>query len=150
MRKRLLVAVLGMCGLVVGPAYPQSQPSNPTQQRVPDDRGQVPVFASPSWDAQRRPSTIAIEVALRRSTSRDAAPAEVARRSQGGKQAGIHRDRGRVRQSRSGDEVRSGVVTYVMWAITPEGRATNLGEVLLNEDKSKLNVTTELRHSASS
>ena len=33
MRKRLLVAVLGMCGLVVGPAYPQSQPSNPTQQR---------------------------------------------------------------------------------------------------------------------
>ena len=41
-------------------------------------------------------------------------------------------------------------MTYVMWAITPEGRATNLGEVLLNEDKSKLNVTTELRHSASS
>jgi outer membrane protein OmpA-like peptidoglycan-associated protein len=36
-------------------------------------------------------------------------------------------------------------LTYVMWAITPEGRATNLGEVLLNEDKSKLNVTTELQ-----
>jgi outer membrane protein OmpA-like peptidoglycan-associated protein len=36
-------------------------------------------------------------------------------------------------------------LTYVMWAITPEGRATNLGEVLLNEDRSKLNVTTELQ-----
>jgi hypothetical protein len=36
-------------------------------------------------------------------------------------------------------------LTYVMWAITPEGRATNLGEVLLNEDESKLNVTTELQ-----
>jgi outer membrane protein OmpA-like peptidoglycan-associated protein len=36
-------------------------------------------------------------------------------------------------------------LTYVMWAITPEGRATNLGEVLLNGDKSKLNVTTELQ-----
>ena len=34
-------------------------------------------------------------------------------------------------------------LTYVMWAITPEGRATNLGEVLLNGTKSKLNVTTE-------
>src|SRR5262245_53012856 len=36
-------------------------------------------------------------------------------------------------------------LTYVMWAISPEGRATNLGEVLLNGTKSKLNVTTELQ-----
>ena len=36
-------------------------------------------------------------------------------------------------------------LTYVMWAITPEGRATNLGEVILNGTKSKLNVTTELQ-----
>jgi len=36
-------------------------------------------------------------------------------------------------------------LTYVMWAITPEGRATNIGEVLLNGDKTKLNTTTELQ-----
>jgi outer membrane protein OmpA-like peptidoglycan-associated protein len=36
-------------------------------------------------------------------------------------------------------------LTYVMWAITPEGRATNLGEVLLNGTESKLNVTTEMQ-----
>jgi len=36
-------------------------------------------------------------------------------------------------------------LTYVMWAITPEGRATNLGEVILNGTKSKLNVTTEFQ-----
>jgi outer membrane protein OmpA-like peptidoglycan-associated protein len=36
-------------------------------------------------------------------------------------------------------------LTYVMWAITPEGRATNLGEVLLNGNESKLDVTTELQ-----
>ncbi len=36
-------------------------------------------------------------------------------------------------------------LTYVLWAITPEGRATNLGEVLLNGTESKLNVTTELQ-----
>jgi outer membrane protein OmpA-like peptidoglycan-associated protein len=36
-------------------------------------------------------------------------------------------------------------LTYVMWAITPEGRATNVGEVLLNNGKSKLDATTELQ-----
>ena len=32
-----------------------------------------------------------------------------------------------------------------MWAITPEGRATNLGEVILNGTESKLDVTSELQ-----
>jgi hypothetical protein len=37
-------------------------------------------------------------------------------------------------------------LTYVMWAITPEGRATNVGEVLLNGgSNSKLSATTELQ-----
>ena len=36
-------------------------------------------------------------------------------------------------------------LTYVMWAITPEGRATNVGEVLLNGNKTKLDATTELQ-----
>jgi len=36
-------------------------------------------------------------------------------------------------------------LTYVLWAVTPEGRATNLGEILLNGTSGKLNVTTELQ-----
>jgi outer membrane protein OmpA-like peptidoglycan-associated protein len=36
-------------------------------------------------------------------------------------------------------------LTYVMWAITPEGRATNVGEVLLNGTNSKLDATSELQ-----
>ncbi len=37
-------------------------------------------------------------------------------------------------------------LTYVMWAISPEGRAVNLGEVLVGDnDRSKLNVTTDLQ-----
>jgi outer membrane protein OmpA-like peptidoglycan-associated protein len=36
-------------------------------------------------------------------------------------------------------------LTYVLWAITPEGRTSNLGEILLNGSKGKLNVTTELQ-----
>lgn len=37
-------------------------------------------------------------------------------------------------------------LTYVLWAVTPEGRATNLGEVLPNDDgNAELNVTTNLQ-----
>jgi len=37
-------------------------------------------------------------------------------------------------------------LTYVMWAISPEGRPVNVGEVLVNEDRrSKLDVTTNLQ-----
>jgi len=37
-------------------------------------------------------------------------------------------------------------LTYVLWAISPEGRAVNVGEVLVGENhRSKLNVTTDLQ-----
>src|SRR5688572_28635792 len=36
-------------------------------------------------------------------------------------------------------------LTYVLWAITPEGRASNLGEIILDGDEGKLQVTTELQ-----
>ena len=37
-------------------------------------------------------------------------------------------------------------LTYILWAISPEGRAVNLGEVLVGgNSRSKLNVTTDLQ-----
>jgi outer membrane protein OmpA-like peptidoglycan-associated protein len=37
-------------------------------------------------------------------------------------------------------------LTYVLWAISPEGRAVNLGEVIVGgDDRSKLRVTTDLQ-----
>ena len=36
-------------------------------------------------------------------------------------------------------------LTYVLWAITPEGKANNLGELLLDGNKSKLQATTTLQ-----
>lgn len=36
-------------------------------------------------------------------------------------------------------------LTYVLWAVTPEGRTANLGEVLFGGTKSKLTVTTDLQ-----
>jgi len=36
-------------------------------------------------------------------------------------------------------------LTYILWAISPEGRAANLGEVLVGGSKSKLSVTTDFQ-----
>jgi outer membrane protein OmpA-like peptidoglycan-associated protein len=36
-------------------------------------------------------------------------------------------------------------LTYVLWAITPEGRPNNLGELILDGDDGKLDVTTQLQ-----
>jgi hypothetical protein len=37
-------------------------------------------------------------------------------------------------------------LTYILWAISPEGRAVNLGEILVgNNHRSKLDVTTDLQ-----
>jgi outer membrane protein OmpA-like peptidoglycan-associated protein len=39
-------------------------------------------------------------------------------------------------------------LTYVLWAITSDGRPVNLGELLLKNGRSKLNVTTKLQQFA--
>ena len=36
-------------------------------------------------------------------------------------------------------------LTYVLWAVTPEGRPVNLGEVLLDNGRAKLEVTSDLQ-----
>jgi outer membrane protein OmpA-like peptidoglycan-associated protein len=36
-------------------------------------------------------------------------------------------------------------LTYVLWAITPEGRSVNLGELVVGNKSSKLDVTTDLQ-----
>jgi outer membrane protein OmpA-like peptidoglycan-associated protein len=36
-------------------------------------------------------------------------------------------------------------LTYVLWAVTPEGRATNLGEVQRDDEDARVQVTTELQ-----
>jgi outer membrane protein OmpA-like peptidoglycan-associated protein len=36
-------------------------------------------------------------------------------------------------------------LTYVLWAITPEGRATNLGEIQVDDSDARVQVTTELQ-----
>lgn len=146
MRKRLLVAVLGSCGLIAGPAYSQSQPANPTQQRSSDDRERVPIYrvrvvarTTPAVNYRHRGGATTIDFRGTPLLPKARGEAKVESK-QGYIEIEVEFDN-LVPATKFGREY----LTYVMWAITPEGRATNLGEVLLNEDESKLNVTTELQ-----
>ena len=146
MRKRLLVVVLATCGMVVGPAYSQTRPSNPTQQRDGDDRDQVPVYrvrvvarTTPAINYRHRGGSTTIDFRGTPLLPKARGEAKVESK-QGYIEVEVEFDN-LVPATKFGPEY----LTYVMWAITPEGRATNLGEVLLNETESKLNVTTELQ-----
>jgi outer membrane protein OmpA-like peptidoglycan-associated protein len=145
MCKRLSVVVLAMCGLVVGPAY--SQPTNPTHQRDSDDRDQVPVYrvrvvarTTPAINYRHRGGSTTIDFRGTPLLPKARGEAKVESK-QGYIEIEVEFD-DLVPARKFGPEY----LTYVMWAITPEGRATNLGEILLNDEaESKLNVTTELQ-----
>jgi outer membrane protein OmpA-like peptidoglycan-associated protein len=146
MRTRLSLAVLGLAGLLAGPAYAQSSASNPTQQRISGDRDQVPVFrvtvvarTTPAINYRHRGGATKIDFRGTPLLPKARGEAKVESK-QGYIEIEVEFD-DLVPATRFGPEY----LTYVMWAITPEGRATNLGEVLLNDTKSKLNVTTELQ-----
>jgi len=53
-----------------------------------------------------------------------------------------------IRWTAAGNQVRGRVPHLRLWAITPEGRTSNLGEILLNGTKGKLDVTPSCRSSA--
>lgn len=46
---------------------------------------------------------------------------------------------------RPASEIGEGFLTYVLWAITPEGRPQNLGEFMLDGDDARLQAATELQ-----
>ena len=146
MRTRLSIVVLGLAGLLAGPAYAQSSTSNPTQQRISGDRDQVPVFrvtvvarTTPAINYRHRGGATKIDFRGTPLLPKARGEAKVESK-QGYIEIEVEFD-DLVPATKFGPEY----LTYVMWAITPEGRATNLGEVLLNDTKSKLNVTTELQ-----
>src|SRR5262245_6125513 len=138
------VALL-VCGAFVATASAQTAPRNPTQQR-PESREETPIYrvtvvgrTTPAINYRHRSG--ATKVDFRGTALMPEARGE----------AKVESKQGYIEIEVEFDELSSAskfgpeFLTYVMWAITPEGRATNLGEVLLNGSESKLNVTTELQ-----
>ena len=139
---RWLVLVVGFWGFSV---HAQAQQTNPSQVQV-EQQGNVPVFRVTVVSR-----TVTAVNYLHRSgaTKMDFQGTALMPRAHG--VAKVESKQGRIAidtkfadltpASQYGPEY----LTYVLWAITPEGRSINLGEILLNGSKSGVDVTTDLQ-----
>jgi outer membrane protein OmpA-like peptidoglycan-associated protein len=139
------VSVASVLALSGAGALAQDHPPNPTQQRTSRDE-RVPVFrvtvvarSTPAVNYRHRGGATTIGFRGTPLLPRARGEAKVESK-QGYTEIEVEFDN-LTPATKFGPEY----LTYVMWAITPEGRANNLGEVILTEDQSKLNVTTELQ-----
>ena len=142
-RMKIVSVFLTVCGLALGQA---PQAPNPTQQTV-ENVGATPIYritvvARTTKAINYNHRSGSTRIGFRGTALMPEARGEAKVES---KQGVIKID---AEMERLGPATQFGreYLTYVMWAITPEGRATNVGEVLLNHDgKTKLDATTELQ-----
>lgn len=143
MLSRIAAAVL-VSGLIAGPAFSQTAP-NPLQQPVAADADAKPVFrvtvvgrAVPA--VNYRPRRGDTELDMIGTGLMPRARGEIEVRGKSGYME-IDGDFDRIDPpTRFGAEY----LTYVMWAVTPEGRAVNLGELQIKDER-HVRVTTDLQ-----
>ncbi len=140
---RLASVFLTVCGLALAQA---PQAPNPTQQAI-DTGGSTPIYritvvARTTKAINYNHRSGSTRIGFRGTALMPEARGEAKMES---KQGVIKMD---ADMEKLGPATQFGqeYLTYVMWAITPEGRATNVGEVLVNHGgKTKLDATTELQ-----
>src|ERR1700693_2434152 len=141
---KLASVFLTVCGLALAQA---PQAPNPTQQQTIDNGASTPIYritvvARTTKAINYNHRSGATKIGFRGTALMPEARGEAKMES---KQGVIKMD---VDMEKLGPATQFGqeYLTYVMWAITPEGRATNVGEVLVNHGgKTKLDATTELQ-----
>lgn len=139
---KLLSMVLTLCGVLSAQA---PQAPKPAQQSVPQD-GSMPVYRVTVVARTTKAINYHHRSGFTRIDFRGTALMPEARG-----EARVESKQGVIKIDANMEKLQPATkfgpeyLTYVMWAITPEGRATNVGEVLLNGDKSKLNATSELQ-----
>ena len=148
-----IAAALVVLGFLAGSALSsglaaagQQTAPNPTQQTVVTPRGEMPVFrvtvvgrTIPAINYRPRSGDTRINFA----------GTTLMPKAEGW--ASIEGEKGYIKIDARFDELGAPMqfgreyLTYVLWAITPEGRANNLGELQVNGNDGKLEVTTELQ-----
>lgn len=138
-------ALLASAALTPGVAFSQAPP-NPTQQLVSVSDNQVPLFritvvgrTTPAINYRPRRGDTKVDLQGTALMPQAHGDAKVSG-EQGYMNVEAKFDRF-VSASSFGPEY----LTYVLWAVTPEGRATNLGEIQINGNDAKVKVTTELQ-----
>jgi outer membrane protein OmpA-like peptidoglycan-associated protein len=146
MSKRTAAALVVAGGLLAAPAFSQTTAPNPTQRDVAQPRPGTPVFrvtvvgrTVPTVNYRPRNGETQVDF-----LGTPLLP-------KGDGHATIKGEKGYITvdahfghlepPAKFGREY----LTYVLWAITPEGRATNLGEVQYDDSDAKIKVTTELQ-----
>jgi len=145
MFKRIAAVLLASAALAPGFVFSQTPP-NPTQQQVSVAEDQVPLFRITVVGR----TTPAINYRPRRGDTKvDFQGTALMPQAVG--QAKISGEQGYMNVEAQFDKFAaassfgSEYLTYVLWAVTPEGRATNLGELQIDGDDAKVKVTTELQ-----
>jgi len=144
MLSRTVSAVLVVGGLMAGPAFSQTAP-NPLQQRVTTDAEGRPVFRVTIVGR----TVPAVNYRPRRGdTELDMTGTALMPRARG--EIEVSGKKGYVEITGEFDRIdpptRFGpeYLTYVIWAVTPEGRAVNLGELQIKDER-RVRVTTDLQ-----
>ncbi len=138
---------LTVCGFALGPAALAQSPTapNPTQQSV--ENGATPIYritvvARTTKAINYNHRSGSTKIGFRGTALMPEARGEAKVQSE----QGVIKIDADMEKLGPATQFGQEYLTYVMWAITPEGRATNVGEVLLNKSgKTKLDATTELQ-----
>ncbi len=138
---------LTVCGFALGPAALAQSPTapNPTQQSV--ENGATPIYritvvARTTKAINYNHRSGSTRIGFRGTALMPEARGEAKVQSE----QGVIKINAEMEKLGPATQFGQEYLTYVMWAITPEGRATNVGEVLLNKSgKTKLDATTELQ-----
>lgn len=145
MLKRTAAVLLAGGVIFTAPAFSQT-PRNPTQTPVAITQDEVPVFRVTVVGR----SLPAINYRPRRGDTRiNFGGTALLPKAKGW--ASVTGEKGYIKIDAKFDNLeppgRYGpeYLTYVLWAITPEGRATNLGEIQYDDDDAEVEVTTELQ-----
>jgi outer membrane protein OmpA-like peptidoglycan-associated protein len=145
MYTRAAAAMIVVGGLIIGTASAQTLP-NPSQQLINTQQDVVPVFrvtvvgrTTPAINYRPRKGVTQVDF-----TGTALLPRAVGNAKVEGKKGYIHID-ARFDDLEPATRFGPEYLTYVLWAITPEGRATNLGEIQVDDDDARIQVTTELQ-----
>src|SRR6187399_871246 len=140
-------AVFVACGvLAASAAFSQTPAPNPTQRTVSANEAQVPLFrvtvvgrTTPAVNYRPRSGDTKIDFEGTALMPMARGNAVVS-----GEKGYVHID-ARFDKLSPPSQFGREYLTYVLWAVTPEGRATNLGEVQRDDADARVKVTTELQ-----
>src|SRR5699024_8675254 len=142
---RTAAALVATAALTAGVAFSQSAP-NPTQQSNGPSDAPVPIFRITVVGR----TTPAINYRPRRGDTKiDFSGTPLLPEAQGdatvsGEQGYIQID-AHFKKLESATRFGREYLTYVLWAVTPEGRAVNLGEIQVDDHDADVKVTTQLQ-----